>query len=88
MGLFVEQNSNRSKLQEKLAAELQEKARRNSNPEGAGDGSTLGNAPDGVNDSAYMKDTKQTTSLAWVWAIIALIGAGVVIWLVIVALNR
>lgn len=88
MGLFVEQNSNRSKLQEKLAAELQEKARRNSNPEGSPDGGSLGAAPDGVNDSAYMKDTKQTTSLAWVWAILALIGVGVVIWLVIVALNR
>lgn len=89
MGLFVEQNSNRSKLQERLAAELQEKARRKSSDEGAANGSNgAATSPDGVEDSAYMQNTKQTTSLAWVWAIITLVAIGVVIWLVIVSLNR
>lgn len=83
MALFVEQNSNRSKLQEKLAAELREKAKRSSLSEGEG-----AKLPDGVEDSAYMKDTKKTTSLAWVWAVIALAGTAAVIWLVFMNATR
>ena len=64
MGLFVEQNSNRTKLQERLAAELNEKAKKK-----AQDTTEL---PDGVDDSAYIEGTKQTTSLAWVWVVIIL----------------
>jgi Flp pilus assembly protein TadB len=63
MGLFVNQNSNRSKLQERLAAELTEKAKKKAEL----DGNKL---PDGVEDSNYIKDTKMTTSLAWVWILI------------------
>lgn len=81
MALFVNQNSNRSKLQEKLAAELQEKARQKA---ASGDTET----PDGVHDSAYLEGTKQTTSLAWLWVLIVLAAVGAAIWLVIVALNR
>ncbi len=63
MALFIRQTEDRSKLQEKLAAELQEKAKARA----------LQSArPDGVDDSAYLKDTKQTTSLAWVWILIVL----------------
>lgn len=86
MGLFVEQNSNRSKLQEKLAAELNEKHRRKSNNEGEG-GDGAQDLPDGVNDSAYMQNTKQTTSLAWVWGVIALAGFGTMVWLVFLSVN-
>lgn len=59
MALFIRQSEDRSKLQERLAAELQEKARARAEKD-----QTL---PDGVNDSDYLKDTKPTTSLAWVW---------------------
>lgn len=63
MALFIRQNENRSQLQERLAAELQDKARSRSQHE----------PPDGVTDSAYLKDTKKTTSLAWAWVIITIL---------------
>ena len=74
MALFVNQNSTRTKLQEKLAAELQEKAKKRADMESL-------DRPDGVSDSAYLKDTKETTSLAWVWALIALFIIGFIIYL-------
>lgn len=74
MALFVNQNSNRSKLQEKLAAELQEKAKKRAELE-------KNDLPDGVSDSQYLEDTKQTTSLAWVWALIALFVIGLIVYL-------
>jgi hypothetical protein len=75
MALFVQQNDNRSKLQERVAAELQDKLKKRAELDKK--------LPDGVEDSAYLKGTKQTTSLAWVWiAIIAfvLIGTGFVLF--------
>jgi hypothetical protein len=76
MGLFVEQNSNRSKLQERLAAELSEKAKKKA--EGGGEP-----LPDGVDDSRYMEGTKATTSLAWVWILIAFAIVAAAIWFII-----
>ena len=70
MGLFVNQNDQRSKLQERIAAELREKAKASSLQEKA----TL----DGVDDIRYLEGTKQTTTLAWAWILIAIM-AGVVI---------
>ena len=64
MGLFVQQNSNRTKMQERLAAELNEKAKKKAELEAK--------SPDGVEDSRYIEDTKQTTSLAWVWVLIVI----------------
>jgi hypothetical protein len=74
MALFIRQNDNRSQLQERLAAELQERAKQKAKQ---------ADLPDGVTDSQYIKDTKQTTSLAWLWILIVLIGIGLVIWLTI-----
>jgi hypothetical protein len=62
MGLFVNQESNRSELQKRLAAELSEKSKKKVDPEAE--------RPDGVDDSAYMEGTKQTTGLAWIWIVI------------------
>jgi hypothetical protein len=76
MALFVNQENTRSKLQERLAAELSEKAKKRAQDEAA-------DLPDGVTDSNYLKDTKQTTSLAWVWAIVGVLAIGVVIYFVI-----
>lgn len=75
MALFVRQDSNRTKLQERLAAELNEKAKQRAELENR-------ERPDGVSDSQYVKDTKQTTSLAWVWV---LIGLATVIIMVVLA---
>ena len=73
MGLFIRQDDNRSELQQRIATELQEKAKRRAEEE---DGSV-----DGVNDSAFLKGTKQTTSLAWVWVLIVVAVIGIIIWL-------
>lgn len=61
MALFIRQNEDRSKLQERLAAELHEKAKARALEQ---------ERPDGVDDSRYLEGTKQTTGLAWVWAAI------------------
>lgn len=74
MALYMKQNDQRSELQDRIAAELQEKAKRNAQ---------LQDRPDGVDDAAYMKNTKQTTSLAWVWLLIGIAIVGLIIWLLI-----
>jgi len=70
MGLFVSQNDQRSKLQERIAAELREKAKASSLQEKA--------SLDGVEDVKYLEGTKQTTTLAWAWVVIVIMAAGVV----------
>lgn len=76
MALFVNQKNNRTELQERLAAELREKAKRQAEIENAP-------RPDGVDDSAYMKDKKQTTSLAWLWLLIAAFSVGLILYVAI-----
>lgn len=75
MALFVNQENTRTKLQQKIAADLAEKAKKKVT-EAAGQ-------PDGVEDSAYMENTKQTTPLAWLWAIVAVVVVAIVLWLVV-----
>ena len=70
MGLFVSQNDQRSKLQERIAAELREKAKTSSLQEKA--------SLDGVEDVKYLEGTKQTKTLAWAWVLIVIMAAGVV----------
>mgnify|MGYP000932552841 len=70
MGLFVNQNDQRSELQERIAAELREKAKASSLQEKAG--------LDGVEDVRYLENTKQTTTLAPAWIVIAIMAAVVV----------
>jgi len=79
MALFIKQNDERSELQKQLAAELQRRVKETSR---------LADRPDGVDDSQYIKGTKATTSLAWVWAIIIVIAAGVIIWLTVLSMAR
>lgn len=76
MSLFIRQENERTELQKRLAAELAEKAKKKAN---AGDT----DLPDGVEDSAYMENQKQTTSLAWVWVLIIAAVIGIMIWLVV-----
>ncbi len=78
MGLYLQQNNDRSELQKRIAAELAEKAKKKQQP--------AGDRPDGVIDSAYLEKTKVTTSLAWVWALIVVVFVGVLIWLVTLAI--
>lgn len=72
MALFIRQNEDRSKLQERLAAELQNKAKAKALAE---------SKPQDIEDSAYLKDTKPTTGLAWAWVAIVLIALVVVVLL-------
>lgn len=67
MALFIRQNEERSELQQRLAAELQAKAKARAESEAT--------PPDGVDDTKYIEGTKQTTSLAWVWIAIFLVAA-------------
>lgn len=78
MGLYLKQSETRSQLQDKLAKELQERAKEKA---------AEAELPDGVTDSNYLKDTKQTTSLAWAWVIIIIAIVAIALW-IIVALNN
>lgn len=74
MSLYLKQNETRSQLQDKLAKELQDRAKEKAKQS---------EMPDGVTDSAYLKDTKQTTSLGWVWVLIGIAIIAIVIWLIV-----
>lgn len=71
MGLFVNQQDQRSELQERIAAELREKAKASSLQEKA--------TMDGVDDIRYLEGTKQTTTLAWAWILIAIMASVVIV---------
>lgn len=70
MALFVNQGNERSKLQEKIAADLREKAKASQLRDDV--------AVDGVEDMKYLEGTKPTTTLAWAWILIIFMTAGVV----------
>lgn len=72
MGIILKQDENRSELQKRVAQQLQDKAK-NKPPTG-------GDRPDGVDDSAYMKNTAQTSGLAWLWILLAVIGFAGAVW--------
>jgi hypothetical protein len=75
MGLFIRQDDNRSELQRRIAAELSEKARKRTELENTPQ-------PDGVDDSAYVKDTQKTSPYAWIWLLVFGVGAiAVAIWM-------
>ncbi len=78
MALIVNRNEQRSKLQESIAAELQERAREKA---------AASELPDGVEDSQFIKGTKQTTSLAWAWVLIAIVAVAIVIWIITLILG-
>jgi hypothetical protein len=79
MGLYVKQSDTRSQLQEKLAAELQEKARAKAKE---------AELPDGVEDSRYIEGTRQTTHMAWIWILVIAGIIGAALWLIFVAIGQ
>ena len=78
MALFIRQDEQRTKIQDRITAELQEKAKQRA---------LQADLPDGVKDSAYMKGTKTTSSLAWVWIVIGIIAVILLIWLTILSVT-
>lgn len=81
MGRYLEQTDARSELQQRIAADLRAKAAAKAKREGAGDAGYY-EAPDGVDDSQYMKGTKTTTTLAPVWLLIFIAAIGVLIYFI------
>lgn len=79
MSLHMRQNENRTELQKKLDADLRAKAVARSKNDSE--------RPDGVDDSAYIKGTKQTTSLAWVWLLIFFAVIGLFVLFIYTANN-
>jgi hypothetical protein len=78
MAIIFNNQQERSELQQRIAAELREKqASKNRDADL--------HAPEYDNEtSAYLKQTKVTTSLAWAWALIALAVVGTVVIILIV----
>lgn len=74
MALYLKQQDTRSDLQERISKDLQERAKQKAK---------TFDQPDGVTDSRYVENTKQTTSLAWAWAVIFIAFVAVVIWLIV-----
>lgn len=68
MGRYLEQTESRSELQQRIAADLRAKAAARAKQEGKDAG--YFDAPDGIEDSAYIQNTKRTTTLSWAWVLI------------------
>jgi hypothetical protein len=73
MGIIVNNQQERSELQERIAAELREKQLRQSSASKDLDPKDLD-----PNDSEYMKDLKPTTTLSWAWLLIAVAIIGII----------
>jgi len=78
MGLYVKQSDTRSQLQEKLAQELQDRAREKAKQ---------ADLPDGVDDSAYIENTSLTSKFGWVWIVIIAAVIIAAIWLLVISIN-
>jgi F0F1-type ATP synthase assembly protein I len=74
MALFVRQDENRSELQQRLATELQDRARKKAEE---------AELPDGVTDSQYIKGTKESSSLLWAWLVIGFLVVAAAIILIV-----
>lgn len=79
MALFIKQNDERSELQQRIAAELQRKA---------AEKSKLTERPDGVEDSQYLKGSRQSGKYSWVWIIVVILVAVFIIWLTVSSMSR
>lgn len=87
MGRYLEQNEGRSELQQRIAAELRAKAEEKAKQEAKTDKKSYYTAPDGVEDAAYLRGTKVTTTLAPAWVFVGLMAAGVFGYFIYLAGN-
>lgn len=76
MGLYVRKDDQRSKLQERIAAEMREKAQQTHEVE-------TPPVVDGIDDSGFIENTKSSSSLLGVWLVLLVIGVGVTILLIV-----
>lgn len=77
MALFIKQNENRSELQQRIAAELQDKARKKAQ---------AADMVDGVEDSQYVKGLQGTGRHAWIWIVLAVI-AVIALFVIFIMVN-
>ncbi len=63
MGIIVQKNEDKSKLNEQINADLKERAERTSRSMD----------PDYVEGSEYAKNLKKTGRFAWVWAVLIIL---------------
>ncbi|MBR3264066.1 hypothetical protein IKF94_02445 [Candidatus Saccharibacteria bacterium] len=74
MGIIVSKNNEEnSRLNERIAADLRERANK----------TTIGEDPDLVEDSDYTKDLKKTGKYTWIWVVLIILA---IISLVVIAL--
>ncbi|MEO7904983.1 MAG: hypothetical protein ABIR91_04275 [Candidatus Saccharimonadales bacterium] len=73
MALFLRQDDNRSEMQKRLAAELQDKAKKKHELENQPE------RPDGVKDARYMDDFAEPSRYLWVWLVLAVATIGTII---------
>lgn len=72
MGIIVNKNDDKSKLNQRITADLRERAVR----------ASKASDPDLVEDSDYTKNMKKTGSFAWIWIVLivlALISLAVIV---------
>jgi hypothetical protein len=79
MGLYVRRDEERSELQKRIAAELRDKSKKNANQYSEIEPEDI----DGVEDSEYIKGTKQTSPLVGVWIFLTVAAVAAVIYLII-----
>ncbi len=79
MGYVFDQKDIRSELQQKVAAELAEKARKRAE---------VSDLPDGVDDSAYLKGTKKSSSTLGFWVGLVVVAAIALIIFIIIKTQR
>lgn len=77
MGLYVRQDEQRTKLQEKIAADLRAKAAEKAKSE------IEGPKYDGAEDAGIVQDTHASSPLLGVWLAIGVVTVGVVIYLIV-----
>lgn len=73
MALFIRQNEDRSKLQERLNAELQERHKQ---------AEIENNKPETVEDSAFLKDSKSSSKYGWLWVLGAVLVAAIIAYFI------
>lgn len=80
MGLYVRRDEQRTKLQERIAADLRAKAKTT-----GGDGNGMEPEPvtDTVETSRMMDGTKESSGLLGVWLFLGVVGFGVIVWLIV-----
>lgn len=87
MGRYIEQNENQSELQQRIASELRAKAVARAKQDDA-EATGYHKKIDGVEDTAYIKGYKQTTTLAPVWLLIFFASIGVFVFFVYLVNSR